>query len=240
MKKLVIIFCLISLSIRATSDTLPSYHEDTILNVYASSGMKLRAFPNKNAEVLDIVRYGDEVVVINTFAFSDDKADRIDWLDGHWILVEYDGIAGYLFDAYLSALPFPGSLEEICQDGYSYDYTLGAYFDRNFAQHQILDSSANKKVYLLDKGIKVKRIFEEHVWTIEIEIPQMGINEILNLMRSMLPDKSSQVQFENALIFIEGPDSKINEIKVNMGDSVTLKRKANGHLLVKASGVIGC
>ena len=111
MKKLAIIFCLISISIRATSDTLPTYSEGTILNVYASSGMKLRAFPNKNAEVLDIVRYGDEVEVINTFAFSDDKADRIDWLDGHWILVEYDGIAGYLFDAYLSALPFPGSEE---------------------------------------------------------------------------------------------------------------------------------
>ena len=59
-------------------------------------------------------------------------------------------------------------------------------------------------------------------------------------MRSMLPDKSSQVAFENALIFIEGPDAKINEIKVNIGDAVTLKKKANGHLLVKASGVIGC
>jgi hypothetical protein len=240
MKKLAIIFCLISISIRATSDTLPTYCEGTILNVYASSGMKLRAFPNKNAEVLDIVRYGDKVEVINTFAFSADKTDRIDWLDGHWILVEYDGIAGYLFDAYLSALPFPGSEEEICQDGYSYAYTLGTYFDRNFSKQQVLDSSTNKIVYLLDKGIKVKRMQAQDVWTIEIEIPQIGIHEILNLMRSMLPDKSSQIQFENALIFIEGPDAKINEIKVNIGDSVTLKKKANGHLLVKASGASGC
>ncbi|MBK8503385.1 MAG: SH3 domain-containing protein [Saprospiraceae bacterium] len=169
MKKIAIIFCLISNSIRATSDTLPSYSEGTILNVYASRGMKLRAFPNKNAEVLDIVRYGDEVEVINTFSFSDDKADRIDWLDGHWILVEFDGIAGYLFDAYLSALPFPGSENEICQDGYSYVYTLGEYFDRNFMQQQVLDSSTNRIVYLLDKGIRVKRLYEENVWTIDFK-----------------------------------------------------------------------
>ena len=240
MKKSIMLWCLISISIRATSDTLPSYREGTILNVYASSGMKLRAFPHKNAEVLDIVRYGDEVQVINTFAFSADKADRIDWLDGYWILVEYDGIAGYLFDGYLSVLPFPGSEDEICRDGYSYVYTLGEYFDRNFIRQQVLDSSDHKIVYLLDKGIKVKRILTGDIWTLEIEIPQIRINEVLNLMRSMLPDKSSQLQFENALIFIEGPDAKINQIKVNTGDSVTLKKKVNGNLLVKASGSSGC
>ncbi len=241
MKKLAVVCCLILLvSFQVQGDTITPYTEGTRLNVFAGSGLKLRAFPHRNAEVIDIVRYGDQVEVLNTFGFTEEKADRVDWLDGHWILVEYDGIAGYLFDGYLSALPFPGSEEEICQDGYSYAYTLGAYFDRNFHRHQVLDSSSHKMIYLLDYGIKVKRIETDQMSTIEIEIPQMGLNEILNLMRTMLPDKSSQFQFENSLIFIEGPDEKIQEIRVNLGDSVTLKKKSNGHILVKASGVTGC
>lgn len=119
MKSLFVLVLISIVSVTVRGENTPPYAEGIRLNVYAGSGLKLRAFPNQNAEVLDIVRYGDQVEVINTFGFSVDKADRIDWLDGHWILVEYDGMAGYLFDAYLSVLSFPGSEEEICQDGYS-------------------------------------------------------------------------------------------------------------------------
>lgn len=240
MKSLFFLFLISIVSVTVRGENTPPYAEGIRLNVYAGSGLKLRAFPNQNAEVLDIVRYGDQVEVINTFGFSADKADRIDWLDGHWILVEYDGMAGYLFDAYLSALSFPGSEEEICQDGYSYAYTLGAYFDRNYSNQQILDSSDQKMTYRLDGGIKIKRTNLDQVYSLEIEIPEMRISEILNLMRSMLPDRNAQIEFENALVFIEGPDNTINEIRINLGDSVILKKKPNGHLLVKASGTIGC
>ena len=240
MKKITAVIFLALSATYCFAHSVPPYTEGVVLNVFANSGLKLRAFPNQNAEVLDIVRYGDEVQVINTFAFSDDKSDRIDWMDGHWILVEYDGIAGYLFDAYLSELPFPGSEEEICQDGYSYAYTLGEYFDRNFGHQQLLDSTDSKLVYRLEKGIKIKRIIEDEIWSIEIEIPEMRISEILNLMRSMLPDKQTRIQFESSLVFIEGSSENIEEIRINLGDEVLLKRKPNGSLLVKASGTIGC
>ncbi|MCB0664887.1 MAG: SH3 domain-containing protein [Saprospiraceae bacterium] len=240
MKSLFVFFFLVIFSISSFAETIPYYSEGVRLNVFASSGLKLRAFPNQNAEVLDIVRYGDQVLVLNTYDFNEEKADRIDWLDGHWILVEYEGIAGYLFDAYLSGLSFPGSEEEICQDGYSYAYTLGEYFDQHYGQQQMLDSTEGKMIYRLDSGIKIKRVNEQHVYTLEIEIPEMRISELLNLMRSMLPDRDSQIQFENSLVFIEGSDTRINEIRVNLGDSVILKKKSNGNLLVKASGTIGC
>ena len=240
MKKYVVIMLVAFLALECTAEQLPPYSEGSRLNVFASSGLKLRAFPNLQSEVLDIVRYGDRVEVINTFAFSNEKADRIDWIDGHWILVEYDGIAGYLFDGYLSQLPFPGSEDELCQDGYSFAYTLLQYFNANFERQQVLDSSEYKMVYLLEQGIKIKNIISENHWSTEIEIPQLKINEVLNVMRSMLLDKASRQQFEHSLIFIEGPDHKVTEIKVQLGDQVVLKNKSNGHLLVKASGTIGC
>jgi hypothetical protein len=240
MKKYVVIILAVLFTFECIAEQIPPYTEGTKLNVFASSGLKLRAFPNLQSEVIDIVRYGDRVEVLNTFAFTDEKADRIDWIDGHWILVEYDGIAGYLFDGYLSPLPFPGSEEELCQDGYSFAYTLLKYFNANFERQQVLDSNEYKIIYLLDQGIKIKNIINENHWATEIELPQLKINEVLNVMRSMLPDKTSRQQFESSLIFIEGPDNKVAEVKVQLGDKVVLKNKPNGNLLVKASGAIGC
>ena len=240
MKKYLFVLTVLLFSGSLLANQLPPYTAGAKLNVFASSGLKLRAFPNLNSEVLDIVRYGDQVEVINTFNFSEDKADRIEWMDGHWIMVEYDGIAGYLFDGYLSTLPFPGSEDEICQDGYSFAYTLTKYFESNFARYEVLDSSEHKMIYLLEDGIKIKNQIGENTWSTNIELPTIKISEVLNIMRSMLPDKLSRQQFEHSLIFIEGIDGKVEQVKIKLGDEVTLKKKSNGNLQVKASGTIGC
>ncbi len=210
------------------------------LNVFAESGLKLRAFPNLQSEVLDIVRYGDRVKVINTFDFADDKADRIDWIDGHWILVEYEGEAGYLFDGYLSDLSFPGSEEEICTDGYSFAFTLTEYIKQHFHKVDVVDSSSHHRVDLYDCGIKVRLSSNADFQKVEIEMPDTGIHEILNLMRSMVVSKAARIQFENSLVFIEGLDGKIEKIKVNLGDPVMLQIGKNGHLKITASGYAGC
>ena len=48
----------------------PPYLEGSMLNVFAPSGLKLRATPNLNGDVLEIVQYGDRVKVLNTFDFD--------------------------------------------------------------------------------------------------------------------------------------------------------------------------
>ncbi|MDH3651689.1 MAG: SH3 domain-containing protein, partial [Saprospiraceae bacterium] len=194
--------------------------EGQYLNVYANSGLKLRTEPNRHAEVLDIVRYGDQVKLLNSFSFNEEMSDRIDWIDGHWVLVEYDGLAGYLFDGYLSALPFPDHEDQLCTDGYSYAYTLGQYMDQHYRVERILDSSDHKLTYLLINGGKVKRSIIEDHWSIEIQVSDIKINEVLNLMRSMIPDKASRTQFERSLLFIENDMGQIEQIKINVGEPV--------------------
>ena len=214
--------------------------EGQVLNVFASSGLKLRALPNLSSEVLDIVRFGDRVTVLNSFDFCEDKADRIEWIDGHWIFVEFEGLAGYLFDGYLSDLPFPGSEEEICSDGYSYAFTLAEFIERNFDMQHVLDSSVARQVIQYEKGIKLTKRLREDTHTIEIEMPDTKISEILNVMRTMTASKTARSQFDNSLLFLEGKDGNISKIKINLGDPVTLSIKDNDNLLVKASGYAGC
>ncbi len=232
-------FIAMILIIPLTHATSP-WCEGQVLNVFATSGLKLRAFPNLQSEVMDIVPFGDQVTVLNTFEFSDEKSDRIDWIDGHWILVEYDGMAGYLFDGYLSDLPFPSTEGEICNDGYSYAYTLSEFISSNYELTEYLDSNQHRQSLLYENGIKLKKWEMDDYQKIEIEMPYIKINEVLNLMRTMTPNRAARSQFEKSLLFIEDFDGHINQIKINLGDPVILENKENGNLLVKASGYAGC
>ncbi len=216
------------------------YESGQELNVYASSGLKLRAHPSTGSEVIDIIPFGSRVTVINTFEFSDENTARIDWIDGHWILVEYEGMAGYLFDGYLSPLPFPGTESEICTDGYSYAFTLGEYIQEHYGQQSIIDSSTQYYFTMHDFGIKRKIWQKEDHQKIEIEWPGVKINEVLNLMRTMTPSRAALQQFERSLLFMEDIDGNIEQIKITLGDPVTLTIKENGNVLVKASGYAGC
>ncbi len=219
----------------------PPFTEGEVVNVFAPSGLNLRAFPKIDAEVLDIVRYGDRVVVENTFDFAADKADRIDYIDGHWILVNYQGIKGYLFDGYLSSLPFPSTEDQLVDEGFSFAYTLGEYLDHHFDFVETLDSTFNTQRYLLSQGIKIRRIVKENSFRLTIEMPNTKPSEILNVMRSMFTDRAQRSQFDRSLLFIENDHGTITEIKTTEAqDQITIKINKNGTLIISADGQIGC
>ncbi|NND08934.1 MAG: SH3 domain-containing protein [Saprospiraceae bacterium] len=230
------IFCITSSYLSAETP----YSNGSVLNVFASSGLKLRAMPNTSAEVLDIVRYGDQILVLNNFEFAEDKCDQIEYVDGHWILVEYQGIAGYLFDGYLSGLPFPSSQDQLVDEGYSFAYTLGEYVDQNFEFIRTLDSTHNKQAYLLANDIKVRRIIKESTYDLRIDIPNVKISDLLNVMRSMLPNRETRYQFDRQLVFIADDNGTIFKVKSKGPDHVSLELKENGHLVITAKGTTGC
>ena len=218
----------------------PPYEEGTMLNVFAPSGLKLRSFPNRNGDVLDVVVYGDQVKVLNTFDFTSDKSERIDWIDGHWILVEFGGVAGYLFDGYLSSMPFPGSRDEMLLDGYSYAYTLGQYMEQHHQIETLIDSSDTNLSYILTDGTSVHQKIVEDYWIVEVETPTYQVHEVLNLMRSMIPDRPSRSIFERSLLFLENKDGEVSEIKLKLGDEAIIRKQKNGKVLIKATGYVGC
>jgi hypothetical protein len=90
--------------------------------------------------------------------------------------VAYQGVTGYIFDGYLSALPFPSSLDQLLDEGYSYAYTLEAYMDQNFTFESWIDSSASTQAYWLEPGIKVRKIIGSNDWQLTIEMPDTRIH----------------------------------------------------------------
>lgn len=240
MKNPILLFCLILIVFSADLWAETPYSKGAVLNVFASSGLKLRAMPNRSAEVLDIVRYGDQVLVLNTFDFTAEKSDRIDYVDGHWILIEYQGIAGYLFDGYLSALPFPSSEDQIVDEGYSFAYTLGEYVDQNFDFVRTLDSTYKKQAYLLSNDIRVRRIIKESTYHLYVEMPNTKISDLLNVMRSMLPSREMRHHFDRQLLYIADDEGSIFKVKTKGSDQVTLELKENGRLVISAIGMLGC
>ena len=238
MKNILFIILIIGGLFTLTTASEPSKGE--LVNVFAPSGLKLRTAPHLDAEVVDIVRYGDRVKILNTFGYPEENAARIDWIDGHWILVEFDGLSGYIFDGYLSNLPFPDDLDQIVSNGYSFTYTLGEYFESHFEIKNILDSTAVSFKYILENGCKIKQSIHDGLWKLEIEIPDYSIHEILNVMRGMIPDRKDRVVFDKSLLFIEGSSGSIEKIKINLEEQATIEKKQNGNILVKASGYSGC
>lgn len=237
MKKL-IISLLCSLLFRAIFAV--DYRPGDFLNVYANSGLKLRSAPHQESEMIDIIPYGSQVQVVNTFEDDSSMISRIEWMDGRWILVDYDGLTGYVFDAFLSTLPFPDRKDQICSSAYDFAYTLGQYFDQHYVTETVLDSSFTLYKYLLENGTKVTRVNSEKQTVISLDIPDLSSNDVLNLMRSMIPDRESRSQFEKSILYVEDKFGIISQIRIDWGDKVWIRKKANGNILVKASGESGC
>ena len=77
-----------------------------LLNVVAPSGLKLRATPGSDGEVLTIIPSKSVVLRIDNELYLPVE-DEINYIRGEWIYVSYHGEEGYVFDGFLSRLPIP-------------------------------------------------------------------------------------------------------------------------------------
>ena len=205
-----------------------------VMTVFAPSGLSLRSEPSKSSEIIDIVPFGEDVIVMPGQLTN--KQDRIDWIDGAWIFVEYDGIMGYIFDGYLSSFPKPAKTQDLTDRSHDYLKTLNQYFDQHFTLKSVIDSSFTTFKYTLSNDIKITRKNHDTYWAYEIEIPDKKIHEILNLIRSLNSDRKGRSIFEQSLLFIPDQTGRITEIKANMDSLLTIQEKKNGHVIIEASG----
>lgn len=110
-----IMFCALELN------AINEYHSNQKLYVYAKSGLKLRASADFNSEVKYIISFKDSLKVLEskiksdpTFKIkenfptliNDESIIQTVLLRGNWVFVEHNNVRGYVFDAYLSTLPF--------------------------------------------------------------------------------------------------------------------------------------
>lgn len=216
------LFVLLSALVFCTGSThATNFEPGDALTVFATSGLKLRMEPGLSSESVLVIPFGDEVLVMNTFDFSEDYADRINWMEGHWILVDYYGMQGYVFDGYLSNLPLPDHESELCGDCYHIVFPLDQYLDDHFPVETSMEPTnqsevINQFVDELDSKILRKRSFAEGWFHLEVTMENVRMGEVLNLLRSMLVNKDMKTEFDRSLVFQTDGSGKVNAIQIKM------------------------
>lgn len=216
--------------------------EGTLLQVNAQSGLKLRAEPTLNSAVLDIMPYGSFVSLQEFEAFN--VVDRVDWNDGNWIRVDYNGVEGWAFDGFLTAFEVPqGKLETVYED-MDFLYPLEFWMRSQFAATNIdtlenLGEEITTK-YTFTNGSTMTINDYDSLSTLEITITDARVMEIYQILSSMIESKDGVEVFKESTVFIER-DGSINLVKVNIDNPIYIRKMGQNKVKISViSKIKGC
>ena len=181
-----------------------NYKQGDTLRIFALSGLKLRNEGNINSKVLSNIKFGEKVVIIDTFQFDSKKVQIIEEFSGQWVKVKYDTLEGYTFDGFLSSLPMPKTnLKKINSrmkaDGAQNDYdettriewTLTDYINAEF---YTIGKPIKKDNKVDGEGLRIEKIqkiscgftkIDINGWEwygFKIEMPNIRLSEVKNLI----------------------------------------------------------
>lgn len=214
-----------------------TFTEGQLLTVVASSGLKLRVSPSPSASMLKVIPYGEKVKVLNASEYTA-RADRINWLDGHWIEVEYRGVRGYVFDGFLSSMPVPDNEFEQIQADLIIAIPLESYVRDKLMTIQEKDTlfygdSFSKCVFTDPAGTVLTATEDEFYYEVDVFLPGISIPEIYNTLLGMAESTFERSFLLDNSVFIEGSDGKVKEIRID-GAATTIKKEGTNDVRIKS------
>lgn len=237
----IIIIALCTSFVGLFATTNPS--DKQILTVIAPSGLSLRSAPGTDSKILDVLTLGEKVRVIPSVETT--QAETIEWTTGQWILVESNGVEGYVFDGYLTALPIPTENYEL---SYSIDLidALEAWMDINkrlaIEPDTVRKSDGSAKVvYTFQSGETMTTKNHEHFYKLEVLLNDIRIMDAYNLLQSMYVNNSDRKTYVDESIFIEEHEGEISRIKVNTENSIVIDKMPSNQVRISMySPYTGC
>ena len=234
-KRIFAIGLMILFYIQMWAEKDPGFIEGTQLYVVANSGLTLRLEPNKNAESLGVAMFGSSVEVLNQ-PDSVQNIERLNWVEGKWIYVEYDGITGYMFDGYLSDLPMPIYDFEKCQLDLDLVYPLESWADVNLGKSnsKTVEAGMLKKVtetYL--GGEKLVRSLKTDDYKLELYLNDVRLMDAYHLLQSMIDSKSRLETFKEESTFIEDREGELYKVKINLDNPIVLRKLKSGEVKIE-------
>ncbi len=238
MKNLMIILLCTLFSI-----TLSANHigEQPIHNVVAKSGLTMRMLPGTEHAAIKIIPFGEQVLIIE----SSENPDRIDWIDGNWVLVAHDGDTGYVFDGFLSELAIPFYDFEVSQFGLDLIYPLESYAEyRLVAEGQpdtIHRGEVVKVIHRFEGGEKLVRSDNEDYYKVQLYLNDIRVMDAYHLVQNMLREKKDIKTFQNQSVFIQNKQGEIDHVRVKLDHPVYIKKLKNGQVRISIlSSESGC
>lgn len=232
MKNLILILIIAFAAVQSQGNTEPQQEAKTVI---AFSGLKLRTAPNMDSKVLKVIPFAEKLIVESYGS----TLLSIEWLEGRWAKVSYEGRKGYVFDAFLTSLPIPFNDYELSAGDGDLSYTLLSWLENNYrltAKADTVEYNNHIKTVQQHAGGITASIKESpHAFQIRVELPDIRVGDAYNLLKSMLKTKSERERFENSALFISEPDGSIDQIKIEAEAPVEIRKTNSGVEIVVTS-----
>lgn len=200
-------------------------HDPTVI---AFSGLKLRAEPNVSGKLLKVIPFGQKVETLDTL----EETYTIEWIQGNWTKVKYEGKTGYVFDGFLSPLPIPVNDYELSQSDADISYPLLAWAEKNFKSIAVNDTieskSHDKLIQYLETGIILTRKENKYAFEVGIDIPNIRLGDAYNLCRALLLTQTERELFEENTLFITNSDNIVDRVKIDIDAPIEIRRTGDG------------
>lgn len=209
------------------------------LFIVANSGLKLRNEPDFDAQVIAIMDFGEMVQVLND-SVSWNRYDRVEWLDGHWVYVDYGGVKGYAFDGFLSTVPMPffGYDAVNCEDlpilleSYISDISYQQYLDKEVEDESYIETVTGPHTF----GVSRSFPGDHHMSFYKtknstktlLHLKDVRMSEALHIMLNLLDHCPDKRQIQEDLIYVEAVDGSIKRIQTRSSDLLKIIKKSDG------------
>ncbi len=151
------------------------------LYVVAFNGVNLRASPSIASDIVFKVPFGTPLMYC-----SASLADRFELRNGHWIEVEYQDIAGYVFDGFLSDCPIQKSRKMSLTQ--LQGYIVNCYGDE--VVQEIATKDAHETVYASGMKLVVRLGQRMHSWV--YSLPNLKSRDLINIIDLAYSNWSSE------------------------------------------------
>ncbi len=206
-------------------------NESIILNVVAPSGLKMRATPAMDGEVLYVIPSRSAVVLSNNEMILPVE-DEIGYMKGSWLYVQYEGQEGYVFDAFLTNLPLPIHEFEMTQFDLDLIYPLESYMDYHKSD-PINTDTMSSKLYskVIDQYEDGSRMIRKTTMTqyhLKVHMVDADIWDAYHLLIQMTSTRSEMNRLLESASFIANRNGIVDVIKLDLPDPVIIKMIPTG------------
>lgn len=232
-KKMIAALLMILFYVQMWGADQPTFTEGTELFVVAHSGLTLRAEPDTKSASLGIIDFGSSVIVLPQEETA--QYQKINWVEGHWIYVDHEGVTGYMFDGFLSDLPLPIYDFEKCQVDTDLLYPLESWSEINLGLDKsdtITAGTLRRVTELFESGDKMIKTHKNDEYKIELYLSDVRLMDAYHLLQSMLDGKSSIELFKEESTFIENRDGDLYKIMVDLDNPVWIRKLNTGQIKV--------
>ncbi len=197
-------------------------------SVNATSGLKLRAQPNIEAEVLIVIPHAEVVSLVDDFSVEDDiKHVKVGHFEGNWVPVSYMGMKGFVFEGLLTSLPLPSSIEESASSIsqlYQAVEMWSLRLSTGIASDTIAEQNYTKVIDHLSYGIKMERKQTPMYYSLSVHFPGFDMAEVYYLLQNMISEKKERSMWVSQSLFVAGPDEKVHTIKISGKTPITIRK----------------